>query len=134
MKLYSINKSTGVEHADEGPWRDYVLFAEGNNKAELLKNGLISEVDQYGGDLCLPYSIKDAETDVYKSAVAMIEEVQNDSLSQYKITKSKNWHIAFSIYDLWEQTCIGWKKIETEKTYQYLVNRYGGLTPMVIEE
>lgn len=61
MKYYKINTDLGIDYQDAGPWRSYVLTAQGTTFKELLKDATIEEVDQDGGTLNY-YGIEDAPT------------------------------------------------------------------------
>lgn len=79
-KIVIDDKDTGIDHADEGPWRGYHLTTEGTSLADLEANASITEVDQDGGDLNT-YALGDARRDVYERGCQMIETAIDDYIA-----------------------------------------------------
>jgi hypothetical protein len=74
--MISIDEDLGVDYQDAGPWRSYQIIGQGKSIAEFLKDVLIYEIDQNGGELNY-YDIDNADREVENAAVKLIIEMFN---------------------------------------------------------
>lgn len=81
-----IEKQLDTMHSDEGPWKSYELYAEGNNLDQLMETAIISEIDQDGDDL-RHYSIGNASWEVFKEAEQIILEHCNKEFNERLVEK-----------------------------------------------
>ena len=65
-----------VDYQDAGPWRCYSFYSQGNTIEDLVINGVISEIDQDGGELDC-YGLDDAPNDVIEAAIQLIAKEFN---------------------------------------------------------
>lgn len=69
---YWIEQDLDIDYADNGRWRSYQLYANGDSLAELIKEATISEIDQDGGEI-RSYSLHDCSSEVFNAAIIIIE-------------------------------------------------------------
>ena len=68
-----VDTETGITFQDEGVWRSYHLYSEGETLLELIDNAYIAEIDQDGGELT-NYSIDNMNKDDHSLCFKLLED------------------------------------------------------------